>query len=318
MLPKFVIPILQPMPALQRKEFLRSALALAAMPLTSMAEKRTSFPVVGAAASRFKISLNAYSFNAPLTTGKTGLDQVIEFCAETGFDAVDLTGYYFPGYPQTPTDEYVFHLKRKAHRLGLAISGTGIRNDFVQSDLSARAADEALVKRWIETAAKLGAPVIRIFTGKALPGDEQREAITNQVAAHIRSCVEWGKAHGIIVAMQNHNDFIKTAAQAIDLMKRVNSEWFGLVLDTGSFVTEEPYGEIDKAAPYAVNWQIKEKLGYGGQQQNMDLARLCKIISDSPYRGYLPIETLSPGDPFRVVPPFLQQVKKALDSATDG
>lgn len=292
-------------------------MALAAVPLTGKVEMRTRLAAAGFAASRFKISLNAYSFNAPLTNGKTGLDQVIEFCAETGFDAVDLTGYYFPGYPQTPSDEYLFHLKRKAHRLGLAISGTGIRNDFVQSDPSARAADEALVKKWIETAAKLGAPVIRIFTGKALPGDEQREAITNQVAAHIRSCVERGKAHGIIVAMQNHNDFIKTADQAIDLIRRVNSEWFGLVLDTGSFVTGEPYSEIAKAAPYAVNWQIKEKLSINGRQQDMDLARLSKIIRDSPYRGYLPIETLSAGDPFQIVPPFLKQVWEALFSSTE-
>ena len=300
------------MSALDRKEFLQSALALAVAPLTGMAENKTSPPVTGPIANRFKISLNAYSFNAPLTSGKTGLEQVIEFCAETGFDAVDLTGYYFPGYPQTPSDEWVFNLKRKAHRLGVAISGTGIRNDFVQSDPSARAADEALVKKWIETAAKLGAPVIRIFTGKALAGDEQREVITNQVAAHIRSCVEWGKAHGVIVAMQNHNDFIKTAAQAIDLIKRVNSEWFGLVLDTGSFITEEPYGEIAKAAPYAVNWQIKEKLSYNGRQQDMDLAKLTKIIRGSPYRGYLPIETLSAGDPFQIVPPFLHKVREAL------
>ncbi|MBE7169638.1 MAG: sugar phosphate isomerase/epimerase [Williamsia sp.] len=298
------------MPALHRRNFLRSMPAFASLPLPGFSSNRAD---KGAAASnRFKLSLNAYSFNAPLTGGKATLDQVVEFCAANGFDAVDLTGYYFPGYPQTPSDEYVYHLKKKTHQLGLSVSGTGIRNDFVQESKEARAADEMLVKKWIETAAKLGAPVIRIYTGKALVDESVREKITAQVAEHIHSCVEWGKAHGVLVAIQNHNDFIKTAGQAIQLLKLVNSEWFGLVLDTGSFVTGEPYAEIALAAPYAVNWQVKEKFAVGGQQQNMDLPRLCKIIRDSTYRGFLPIETLNPGDPFVIVPPFLQQVKQAL------
>ena len=302
------------MPAYKRREFLRSTLALAALPLAGFSKPDISIGEPLPAFSRFRISLNAYSFNAPLTNNKTGLGQVIEFCAATGFDAVDLTGYYFPGYPQTPSDEYVFGLKRKAHALGISISGTGIRNDFVQADKTARMADEALVKKWIGTAAKLGAPVIRIFAGKALADNTSRESVTDQVASHIQSCVAWGKAHGVIVAIQNHNDFIKTADQAIDLLKKINSEWFGLVLDTGSFVTLEPYSEMEKAAPYAVNWQVKEKLGYNGQQQDMDLLRLFTIIRASSYRGFLPIETLSAGDPFRIVPPFLKQVKAALDA----
>ena len=92
------------------------------------------------------------------------------------------------------------------------------------------------------------------------------------------------------------------------------SEWFGLVLDTGSFVTEEPYGEIAKMANQAVNWQIKEKLNYMGKTEDMDLPRLFRIIRNSTYRGYLPIETLSPGNPLEIVPPFIRKVNAALNS----
>jgi hypothetical protein len=35
------------------------------------------------------------------------------------------------GYPQVPQDDYIHRIKRRAHDLGLAISGTGVRNDFV-------------------------------------------------------------------------------------------------------------------------------------------------------------------------------------------
>ena len=263
--------------------------------------------------NRFKLSLNAYSFNAPLRSGKTNLNEVIEFCASAGFDAVDLTGYYFPGYPEPPADEYVYQLKRKTHQLGVAISGTGIRNEFALTDQAARGTEVQLVKRWIEVAAKLGAPVIRIFSGKSLPEKFSREVVTDWITEDIKTCVAYGKEHGVIVAVQNHNDFIKTAAQAIELIKKVNSEWFGLVLDTGSFVTNEPYSEIAKAASYAVNWQIKEKLNYNGRTENMNLVKLFGIIKSSSYRGYLPIETLSAGDPFVIIPPFLKQVRGALE-----
>src|ERR1700712_4343619 len=59
-----------------------------------------------------KVSLNAYSFNEPLRNGSMTLDHLLEFCADTGFDAVDVTGYYFPGYPTAPADEYIYHIKR--------------------------------------------------------------------------------------------------------------------------------------------------------------------------------------------------------------
>ncbi len=264
--------------------------------------------------NRFKISLNAYSFNALLTKGATNLDAVMDFCARENFDAIDLTGYYFPGYPEVPSDEYIFHLKKKAHQLGLAISGTGIRNEFAEPDKTKRVAEIVFVKKWIEVAAKLGAPVIRIFTGKAIPANHTWEQTAEWIVEDIKTCVEHGKQHGVIVAVQNHNDFIKTADQMIDVIKKINSEWFGLILDTGSFVTNEPYSEIRKTAEYAVNWQVKEKLNYNGQSQNMDLEKLFSIVKASSYRGYLPIETLTPGDPFLIVPPFLKQVRTALEN----
>ena len=81
-----------------------------------------------------KISLNAFSFDKPLKAGTMSLDDLLDFCAKTGFSGVDLTGYYFPGYPAVPSDEYIFHIKRKAFRLGIDLGCTGVRNDFTWAD----------------------------------------------------------------------------------------------------------------------------------------------------------------------------------------
>ena len=301
------------MAALARRKFLQSAISLSGLPLVGFSEDQQTPEKLNAAGNRFKLSLNCYSFNSPLLSGATNFESVIDFCAVQGFDAIDMTGYYFPGYPEAPPDTYIYQLKRKLHRLGLAVSGTGIRNDFSQADKMARAKEIILVKRWIEVAAKLGAPVLRIYSGKGVPENYTWDAVAEWIAEDFKTCAEYGEAHGVIVAMQNHNDFLKTAGQCLDLLQRVNSEWFGQVVDTGNFNTNEPYSEIEKTAPNAVNWQVKEQLTIDGKITDMDLVKLFRIIKASAYRGYLPIETLSPGDPYVIVPPFLQQVKAAME-----
>src|SRR5216684_589629 len=116
-----------------------------------------------------KISLNAYSFNKLLNDSIKGrgagatLIEVLEFAAKNKFDGFDATGYYFPGYPAVPGDAYLDSLKRRAADLGVGISGTGVRNNFTTSDKAVREAGVKHIKEYVEVAARLGAPVIRVF-----------------------------------------------------------------------------------------------------------------------------------------------------------
>lgn len=290
-------------PSLPRRRFLKS-LALA--------------PAVGAKFSastgrtRFKTSLNAYSFNEPLRAGTMSLDELLQFCARHEFDGLDLTGYYFPNYPAVPSDEFLYRLKRRAHLLGVSFSGTGIRNDFTNPDDAKRRADVQLVKNWVHVAAKLGAPVLRVFAGQLNPPSYSQEQILGWMVPAIRDCVEYGQQHGVIVAVQNHDDFLKTADQVIDLFKRVDREWFGLVLDVGSYRQSDPYREIEQTLPYAVNWQVKELVAVNGKEEKIDLSKLVRLLNASAYRGFLPIETLGKGDPNEKVVRFLAEVRNAL------
>lgn len=275
----------------------------------------TSFPLAGMSQQKFptklKTSLNAYSFNGPLMAGEMNLDDLLEYCAANQFDAVDITAYYFPGYPEIPSDEYLYHIKQKAFLLGLDISGTGVRNDFTDPDPAKRKASVELVKNWILAAEKLGIPVIRVFSGTADVEDIPREKVIEYMVTDLKECVEFGEAHGVIVGIQNHHDFLKTADQTLEIIKRVNSDWFGLILDIGSFRTDA-YKEIEKAIPYAVSWQLKEKLYINGIEQKTDLDKLMAIIQKSSYRGYIPLETLGEGDPKVKVQLFLKEIRKAM------
>ena len=197
---------------------------------------------------KLKTSLNAYSFSKALNNhvkGRKGekmtLFELLDFCARHNFDAVDPTGYFFPGYPGVPTDRFINDFKRRAFQLGLDISGTGVRNNFASPDAASRAADLEHVRQWVEVAAKMGAPVLRVFAGPVPEGYENKwDEVASWMADALRKCAEFGEEFGVLVGVQNHGDMLKTAEQTLKIVERVDSEWFGVIVDTGYFMTPDP------------------------------------------------------------------------------
>jgi sugar phosphate isomerase/epimerase len=241
------------------------------------------------------------------------MGDVIDFCAEHEIDGVDMTGYYFPGYPEVAGDEVIFNLKRKAFLNGVTITGTGVRNDFALTDASSRKGQIQLVKDWVEVAAKLGSDVLRVFSGRQVaPGSTFEKTLEWMVPA-FQECAEYGKNHGVMIGMQHHDDFLKTADETIQLVEEVDSEWFNVILDVGSLRVHDVYEEIEKLVPYASTWQVKEEVWYGEKAAPIDLPRLKAIIDKTEYRGFLPFEALG-RDPDvaarrRTVANFLTRVK---------
>ena len=266
------------------------------------------------ASENLKISLNAFSFDKPLKEGTMSMSALLDYCSRIGFDGVDLTGYYFPGYPAVPSDDFIYEIKRKAFKLGLGISGTGVRNDFTWSDPAKRADEKKLVKEWIIVASKLGAPLIRIFGGtlskEAYKWDEKLKWIVED----IKECAEFGKAHGVMIALQNHNDFVKTASDVEKILKMVGNDWVGLLLDIGSYHSPDPYNDISITARYAISWQLKEKIFINDTQVDTDYSKIIDIIRKCGYRGYLPLETLGEGDPAAKVEVLYKKVLAVIKS----
>lgn len=298
---------------LNRRRFLAaSAAALAAShTIPALAASDAIFRKSGV---KLKLGLNAYSFNGPLQSGAMTLADAVAFCADNGVDALDATGYYFPGYPKVPPDDYIYGLKRTAFVNGVAISGTGVRNNFTVPDKAARERDVQMVKDWIVVASKLGAPVIRVFSGPERPSDHTFDEALDWMVADFKECAAFGKEHGIVIGLQQHNDFLKTAAETIRVIEAVDSEWFGSILDIGSLrSTDDPYAEIAKLLPYAVSWQIKEEVARNGKPEPVDLARIKALIDARGYRGYVPFEALGPGDARPRIKAFLAKIRTAFN-----
>ena len=265
------------------------------------------------ATSRVQYSVNAYSFNDALRSGEMTFSSMMEFAANLGLNAVDLTAYYFGNYPEVPDDKVLFDLKKKALALGLNIPWTGVRNNFVTPDSKVRASDRELITNWLRVSATLGASLMRVFPGFGDHDGFSRAQVKEWMVADFIRCAKKAEEHGVILGMQHHNDFLYRAAEVIDILERVDSEWFGLVLDIGSLRQGDPYAEIEKLAPYANYWFIKEFIYVDGVATPVNMQRLATIIKAVGYRGYLSFESLSAGDPQQIVTSMFNNFRSAYE-----
>jgi len=303
-----------------RRNFLHTAIAAAGVPVLARAAGKQTL----------KVSLNAYSFNKLLNDAIRGrgegttLMKLLDFAAANKFEGFDATGYYFPGYPAVPPDSYIDGLRKKAADLGIAISGTGVRNNFTTADAAVRQQGVEHIKQFVEVAARLGAPVIRVFadtqmraqTWETVAPGKKRSEVQDWIVANLRECAEHGKKFKVKIGVQNHGDFLKTGEDLMALVNAVGSEWCGPIVDTGYFKSSDPYKDMALVAPHAVNWQVKQSPLGEESEVPTDLVKLVTIVRKSGYSGFLPIETLSPQgkpyDPYTVVPAFEKQVKDAI------
>jgi sugar phosphate isomerase/epimerase len=263
--------------------------------------------------SRVQYSVNAYSFNTMLRSGEMTFFDMMEFAADIGLDAVDLTGYYFASYPQKPDNKALFALKRKALELGLDIAWTGVRNNFVTQNVAQRNTDKALIKDWLEVSSKLGAPIMRVFTGKYKNKNISKDTVKEWLVNEYKTCAQYGAENGVIVGLQNHDEFLFTSNEVIDILKRVNSDWFGLILDCGSLPSDNPYAEIEQLAPYANYYFVKEHVKTKDSTKvPADITRIATIIKNQNYRGYVSFESLAEGDTKAILKDMLHTFQSAM------
>jgi sugar phosphate isomerase/epimerase len=268
-----------------------------------------------------KLSLAAYSFRKYLTdyrrrgggaaepaapgntaAGSMTLEDFVDLCAEYGLPGTEPTSYYVP---DPLPDKYLQRLRRRAFLAGLSVSGTAIGNTFTHPAGPAREREIAYTKLWIDRAADMGAPTIRIFAGDVQKGTTEVQARQWCIEA-IRECCEYAGRKGVILALENHGGIVTTAAQLVSIVREIDSEWFGVTWDSGNVRGEDPYGELTTIAPYAVTAQIKTRIG----GKPADLPRVVKILNDINYRGWLALEYSDQEEPKVAVPRYLEELRR--------
>jgi len=295
-----------------RRGFVLSTLAAAAGAATINAPLcRAIEPITRTAGPHFKFSLAAYSYR-DLLQGKSKqltIEDFIDDCAKFNLDGTELTSYYLS---QDGPSDYFRQLKATAFRSGLDVSGTAIRNDFCHPPGPQHDKEIASVKRWIEYADAMDAPVIRIFSGNAKKGQSVEDANQLAIEAIEECCAHAGK-YGVFLALENHGGLTAEADNMLAIVRGVKSVWFGVNVDTGNFRTADPYGDLAKIAPYALNVQVKVMIHPAGKPaEPCDFKRIAQMLRTAGYRGYVVLEFEEKGDPRTECRKYLDQLREAF------
>jgi hypothetical protein len=250
----------------------------------------------------------------------------MKWTKDNGFDQVDVAFYYLPGYSNTemppltavagckpggpankPGDcvtqdtirARIDDLKIWSDAIGIQISGTGIQNSFADSLKTRRDLDLERSKFYLEMTARLGAPMMRIFTG---PPPVQISRVSwqiimdNQIIPLAKELAQYGIDHNlrdkfgnyVMIGVQNHGDMLSTANQVLyfySQMKDASGKQYPnvrMIDDTGYYRPFNSidssqanwYDEIATASPVGVSLQVKKKPGGAETSTIMDLPRL--------------------------------------------
>jgi sugar phosphate isomerase/epimerase len=298
-----------------RRQFLQAVAAtgLGLQASLSARPARAIDPIGRTRPSHLKLSIAAYSYRQ-LLTGNTPRMTLFDFAnlaADMGLDAIEPTSYYFP--PDVDA-AYLHRLRQHAFRLGLDISGTAIGNNFALPPGPARDEQLDLTRRWIDHAATLTAPVIRIFAGSV-----PRDGSESQAIAHCVECIEavlpYAAERGIALALENHGGITSTADQILAIVEAVRAPDgnFGINFDSGNFHTDDPYADLARIAPYAVNAQVKVEIQRRGQaKEPADLPRIIGILREAKYSGHIALEYEAENDPLEAIPGIIRGLRPLL------
>jgi sugar phosphate isomerase/epimerase len=306
-----------------KREFLRSigaVSAVAGLGVALPARLPGAPPRKRKGKARLNLSLAAYSFRDYFNTATHAqrkpkdakiidMHGFIDYCADHELQGAELTSYYIE---QKIDQAGLVALKRHAFLRGIAISGTAVGNEFTLPKGEKRDAQIAHVKKWIDNAAHMGAPHVRVFAGGAL-GQSLKQAQTLCIEA-LEEVGEYAGKHGVFLGIENHGGIVAEADSLLEIVKATRSDWVGINLDTGNFHTTDVYGDIARCTPYAVNVQLKVEIQPHGakQKSKADIKRLVRVLRDGGYQGFVALEYEAAPDPWVAVPEWLDQLKEAI------
>jgi len=272
-----------------------------------------------------RLGTSTYSFWHFLPE-KLPIEYVIEKVYEMGLAGIEIL------HVQLQSDEtgYLNRLKRMAFQHGIDIYCLAIHNDFVEPSVEKRKEQVEHVKRCLKAAYQLGAPSIRLNSGRwktirsfkelmkrngiepPLPGYSDDDGY-NWVIDSIKQCIPTAEEYGVVMALENHWGLTTRAEGVLRIVRSVDSEWLKVLMDTGNFVFDR-YKELKMIAPYTVLVHAKTYFGGSslGPELEIDYERVFKILKSVNYKGYISIEFEGKEDPLTGVPKTIKLLRKYM------
>lgn len=187
----------------------------AARLLAATAASAASLRIAGAQAARLPLAFSTLGCPAwPLRT-------ILDVAARDGYAAIELRGLQgeldLPKHPELgPAALPTTLADLRARDIRVACLGSSVQLHHRDAETRARHFDDG--RRFVDLAAKLEAPYVRVF-GDRLHDDEPRETGVARVAGGLRQLAEHARGSGVEIVIESHGDFTDSPTLASILEK---------------------------------------------------------------------------------------------------
>ena len=256
---------------------------------------------------RLRAGLVAYSFRKQLEAKSMTYEALIRYVADLGLDGLDTTVYWFPD----TSDQFLASLRRAAYKNAVSLYSIAARVRLCQPTAELQRAEVETAKKWIDVAEKLGAGHVRIFGGSIPKGATEAQALPWAVEV-LKRAAEYAGGKGIILGVEDDGGLTTTAEPTVELVKRADSPWVGINLDTGNF-PKNGYAQVALCLPYAVNVHFKTKIATPeGVKEKADWDRLVGMFAHAGYKGYLSLEYEDAAAAEKAIPGLAAELRRIV------
>ena len=223
------------------------------------------------------------------------LEWQIDFAQRLGLDMIDI---HVGGYPRDP--EILMNIKQRALRAGLPIGYLGSGGGYIGTDeeIATRIEND---KKDVDAAVFLGAPLIRLMSGRPKLDDPDPEATWTKSAAAFQAVADYASERGIFIGLQNHPPPAAPRGEDIlRMLKMVDRDNATHIMDTGQWwgsIGADPRGEFDPDVDiYEYMMQIAPRVSSvrskiykidTGKELWLDHERILRILHEVGYNGAL-------------------------------
>ena len=284
----------------------RSFLKMAGVAVVAAAAPRAASPQTASPKARFRTGLVAYSYRQALQSKAMNYEDLINIAVDTGTDGIDMSVYWLPS---TEAD-YLRSLRHRAYRNRVEIYSIGTRVQLAQPTPDLQDKQLADLRTWVEVAQRVGATHIRVFGGQKPAGATLEQAV-GFAAETLKRGAEIAGANGVLLGVEDDGGITDFATETIEIVRRADSPFAGMNLDTGNFRPPKVYEQIEMSIPHAVSTHIKTEVANddGKTRSPADWDRIFKMFAGLGYRGYMGLEYGGSADPQRTIPPQLRRLK---------
>ena len=273
-----------------------------------------------------KISICHYSYHRCWEAGNWDCDRLAQEVKAIGADAVDFHTRYL-GDPGTAAERILAAVKNH----GLELSGLSHGNNFNVEDETDFRKQVDNVKRWLEVAAEIKAPVSRIFGGHTK--DRSDAAALNKafdrIMPAIQEVTEEAEKLGVVLALENHGGLPCTGEEQVRVIETINSRFLKATVDVGNYMQggQEGHEGTAVAAHLAAYVHFKDfkktapkegsHLPWGLQgctvgKGDVDHLKCLQALKDAGFKGYIALEYEGSDDETVGVPASLAFTKQVI------